>query len=116
MLRQTVKERLSQLDDISELRGEENIDEFVSSLINALTAGIEASTPWSNLSPRSIRGFNQECKDLCTEVQQLRRRWQRTRQDEDYEAYRQACNRKGRLIKKILRDTYRQRVEEASAS
>ena len=99
-----------------ELTGEENIDKLVSTIIRSLDAGIEASTPWSNPSPRSIAGFDQECKDICTEVQQLRRRWQRTRQDDDYEAYRQARNRKGRHIQKILRSTHRQRVEDASAS
>lgn len=58
----------------------------------------------------------QECKDICTEVQQLRRRWQRTRRDDDYEAYRQARNRKGRHIQKVLRNTHRQRVEEAATT
>jgi ribonuclease HI len=99
-----------------ELSDKDSIDIFVSCIISALEAGIEASTPWSNPSPRSIAGFNQECKGLCTEVQQLRRRWQRSRQDEDYEAYRQARNRKGRLTQKMLRNTHRQRVEEASTS
>lgn len=83
---------------------------------NALDAGIEASTPWSNPSPRSILGFDQECKDICTEVQQLRRRWQSTRQDDNYKAYRQARNRKGRHIRKTLRNIHRQRVENASTS
>lgn len=114
-LRQIVKERLPQIE-AAELRGEDSIDNFVSSIVNALYAGINASTPWSNPSPRSIVGFDQECKNICTEVQQLRRRWQRTRQEEDYEAYRQARNRKGRHIQKALRSTHRRRVEEASAS
>ncbi|KAJ6114107.1 hypothetical protein N7512_007552 [Penicillium capsulatum] len=94
----------------------QSIDGFVSTLVQALNAGVEASTPWSNPSPRSIPGFNQECRDLCTEVQQLRRQWQRTRQDDDYEAYRQARNRKGRLVQKTLRNNHRQKVEEASTS
>ncbi|KAF5136457.1 hypothetical protein E5D57_000219 [Metarhizium anisopliae] len=116
VLRQTVKERLPQHFDGMELRSEDDIDALASSIIGALDAGIDASTPWSNPSPRSIAGFNQECKDICTEVQQLRRRWQQTRQDDDYEAYRQARNRKGRYIQKLLRNAHRQRVEEASSS
>lgn len=104
------------MPDASELRDKESIDECVRSIINALQAGIEVSTPWSNPSPRSIPGFDQECKDICREVQQLRRRWQRTRDEEDYEAYRKARNGKGRHIQKTLRSTYRQKVEEASAS
>ena len=53
---------------------------------------------------------------MCREVQQLRRKWQRTRHQDDYEAYRVARNRKGRLIQKALRNTHRQRVEQASAT
>jgi hypothetical protein len=79
--------------DITELKDNESIDKYIHSIINALNAGIDASTPWSNPSPRSIPGFEQECKDICAEVQQLRRRWQRTRLEDDYEAYREACNR-----------------------
>jgi len=116
LLRQTVKDQLRLVPDITELRDNETIDEYVHSIINTLNAGIDASTPWSNPSPRSVPGFDQECKDICTEVQQLRRRWQRTRHEDDYEAYRQARNRKGRHIQKMLRNTHRHRVEEASAS
>ncbi|OKL55294.1 hypothetical protein UA08_09424 [Talaromyces atroroseus] len=116
ILRQVTQNHLSKSNDATELSSIESIDGFVSTLVQALNAGIEASTPWSNPSPRSIPGFNQECRDLCTEVQQLRRRWQRTRQDGDYEAYRQARNRKGRLVQKTLRNNHRQKVEEASAS
>uniref|UniRef100_A0A8H7K2N2 RNase H type-1 domain-containing protein n=1 Tax=Bionectria ochroleuca TaxID=29856 RepID=A0A8H7K2N2_BIOOC len=102
--------------DAPQLTDKESIDAFVSVIIGALNAGIEASTPWSNPSPRSITGFDQECKDICSEVQQLRRRWQRTRQDDDYEAYRQARNKKGRIIQKTLRSTHRHRIAEASNS
>ena len=116
VLRQVVEDQLPGVPNALELRNKESIDECVSSIINALKAGIEASTPWSNPSLRSIPGFNQECKDICREVQQLRRRWQRTRDDEDYEAYRKARNGKGRHIRKTLRSTYRQKVEEVSDS
>ena len=115
VLRQTVKDYLGDYEE-TECCDEESIDESVSSIIHALDAGIAASTPWSNPSSRSISGFDKACKEACTEVQQLRRRWQRTRQEDDYEAYRQARNRKGRYISKALRNTHRQRVEEASGS
>ena len=113
ILRKTVQEQLQRCEPVT-LDNNSSIDEFVAFILYAVTQGIDASTPWSNPNPRSIPGFNQECKDTCTEVQQLRRRWQRTRLDDDYEAYRQARNRKGRLIQKTLRNNHRQRVEEAS--
>lgn len=115
-LRRVVQGRISRIHDIAELRDEESIDDFVSVIVRALDAGIEASTPWSNPSPHSIAGFDKECKSICAEVQGLRRRWQRTRRDDDYEAYRQARNRKGRHIRKTLRNAHRQKVEDASAS
>ena len=114
-LRQIVNDRVPRCDAV-ELKDEESIDENVSQLVKALDEGIEASTPWSNPSHRSIAGFDQECKDICTEVQRLRRRWQRTRQEDDYEAYRQARNRKGRHIQRTLRNNHRQRVEASSSS
>jgi hypothetical protein len=115
LLQQTVKDQIDRIPNTA-LKDGDSIDEYVGSIITALQAGIDASTPWSNPSPRSIPGFDQECKDLCREVQQLRRRWQRTRLDSDHESYREACNRKGRCIRKTLRNNHRQRVEEASAS
>ena len=99
-----------------EFQDKDHIDEYTRSIINTLKAGIDALTPWSNPSPRSISGFSQECKDICREVQQLRRRWQRTRLKDNYETYREARNRKDQYIHKTLRSTHRYRVEEASAS
>ena len=49
-------------------------------------------------------------------MQQLRRRWQHSRSEDDYEAYRVARNNKGRYVKSHLRDTHRLKVEEASKS
>jgi endonuclease/exonuclease/phosphatase family metal-dependent hydrolase len=116
ILLQTVSDRLLQTTSAVELEDETSIDEYTQSIATALNAGIEASTPWSNPSPRSIPAFDQECKDICTEVQRLRRKWQRTRMDDDYEAYREARNRKGRHLQRNLRNTHRQRIEEASTS
>jgi ribonuclease HI len=115
-LQQTVGERLPQLSDALELSDEESIDTYTQSIVAALHAGVEASTPWTNPSPRAIPGFDQECKDICAEVQRLRRTWQRSRLEDDYEEYRKARNNKGRQIQKSLRNNHRQRVAEASAS
>ncbi|PWI64463.1 hypothetical protein PCL_10441 [Purpureocillium lilacinum] len=116
ILRQTVKDRLPVLYDTMVLTDKADIDALVSSIVEALDAGVDASTPWSDPSPRSIPGFDQECKEICAEVQRLRRQWQRTNLDDDYEAYRQARNKKGRHIQKLLRNTHRQRVEDATST
>ncbi len=96
------------------MKSKQGIDKYVQAIISAINEGIEKSTPWSDPSIRSIPGFDQDCKDICSEVQRLRRRWQRTRLDDDYEAYREARNKKGRHLRKSLRNNHRQRVEEAS--
>lgn len=116
LLRQTVQERLIGRPDGVELRSQHCIDEHVRSIIDAIQFGVDASTPWSDPCPCSVPGFDEECKNICHEVQQLRRRWQRTRHEDDYEEYRVARNKKGRHIQKLLRNTHRQRVEAASSS
>jgi hypothetical protein len=68
------KRELPREPNITELRDPDSIDGYVQSIISAIETGIDASTPWSNPSPRSILGFDQDCKDICREVQQLRRR------------------------------------------
>ncbi len=49
-------------------------------------------------------------------ARRLRRRYQRTRNQEDWEAYREARNYKGRLIEKTLREAYRTRVKEVTVT
>jgi hypothetical protein len=49
-------------------------------------------------------------------ARRLRRRYQLTRQEDDWEAYRQARNYKQRLIKKTLRNAHRARIQEAASN
>ena len=85
-------------------------------LFHALTAGVNESTPWKNPSAHTIPGFDEECKKACTETQRLRRNWQCTRSEQDWRAYKKARNAKGRLIKKVLQNTHRQRITEAAST
>ena len=116
MLRRTTKERLARYLSEIEPATEGDADKYVSTLIDALSEAIDASTPWSRPSTHSVPGFDENCKDICTETQRLRRTWQSSRLQEDYEAYKTARNKKGRTIQKALRNTHRRKVEEASAS
>ena len=92
------------------------LDEQVKHLIHALRVGINESTPWKNPSAYSIPGFNEECKKACIETQRLRRNWQGTRSEQDWRAYKKARNAKGRLIKKVLQTSHRQRITEAAST
>lgn len=87
VLHKTVRDRLPNDGEVGEPRSNNDIDSYVASLVEALQAGIDELTPWANPSPRSVQGFDKKCKELCKEVQRLRRTWQRTRHEEDYKAY-----------------------------
>lgn len=49
------------------------------------------------------------------ETRRLRRAWQRSRSDEDWERYRSIRNQKGRLIQKTLKQEHRARIEDTAA-
>ncbi|RMZ90276.1 hypothetical protein DV736_g2490, partial [Chaetothyriales sp. CBS 134916] len=93
----------------------EALDNQTALLTDILTKAIDGSTPWSNPSPRALPGFDKECKDACGETQRLRRRWQFTRSEEDWQAYKTARNAKGRLIKKSLQQNHRSKITEAAS-
>jgi YD repeat-containing protein len=102
------------LPPLTAISSKNELDKRVEGIINAITKAIEASTPKAKPSPRSIHGWTEECKAAQMTARRLRRRFQRTRLEADWEAYRQARNYKGRLIKKTLRDAHRSRVREAA--
>lgn len=92
------------------------LDDQTTHLIDTLTKAVDRSTPWNNPSPRSLPGFDKECKDACAEAQRLRRQWQWTRSEEDWQAYKTVRNAKGRLIKKTLQQTHRSKITEAAST
>jgi hypothetical protein len=95
---------------------EGEIDSRVRDLVVAITRAIEASTPIARPCDRSISGWAQECKEAQRMAQRLRIRYQRTRNQDDWEAYRHARNHNGRLIRKTLRDAHRSRVREPTTT
>ena len=113
ILTNELKKALPRLDPLT---SEAEIDNRTSDLVRAITKAVEASTPMAKPSKKSTLGFTQECKDAQMTARRLRRKYQRTRLQSDWEAYRQARNHKGRLIKKTLRDAYRTRVQEETAT
>ena len=61
-----------------------------------------------------LLGFKDQCKDIQMEARRLKRIYSREHTEESWEAYWQARNKKGRVIKKALQQAHRERVEEAS--
>lgn len=99
-------------------RTPDDADEYTDSLVNSLLQAIEASTPRKRTGPNRSKtpGFTAYCKEVQMETRRLKRINSEEHTEESWEAYRIARNRKGRVIKKALRQAHRKRVEEASKS
>jgi hypothetical protein len=94
----------------------DDIDRRVQEIVGAITAAIEILTSKARPCERSIPEWTQECKDAQMMARRLRRIYQRTQSERDWEAYREARNYKTRIIEKTLRNAHRSRVEEASST
>jgi len=114
-LQNRIKERVAELQQ-ADVSTPDNLDKLTEQFVHTLQDAISASTPWNNPSPRSIPGFDKYCKQACSQTQQLRRKWQLSRLEEDWQEYKKARNQKGRLISKHLQQTHRSRVEEAATT
>ena len=80
----------------------------------ALSQAIEDSVPYARPSKWSVSGFNEKGREAIQRARKLRRVWQRTRDLEDFEAFRLARNQKARILNRSMRDIHRQRVEQAA--
>lgn len=117
----TDKDRLLQvlvqnLPDLSTLATAQDIDNATQAIVAAILTSVKESTPRSRTSPRSVPGWTRECKEAQQLARRWRRRYQRERTPEVWEAYRQARNHKARLIRRTLRDYHRRRVKDATSS
>ena len=90
------------------------MDGLVEQVAEAIQQAISEGVPEAKVSPWSKPGFTEDIKAECQKAIRLRRRWQRTRTQEAYDEYTAARAHKGRVISKGLRDTHRERVEEAA--
>lgn len=92
------------------------LDGYVETIIDALSAAIKAAVPTSTLSPKSRRGWDEQCAAILAETKRLRRHYSERQTEESWEAYREARNRKGRIVKKALQQAHREAVETAAES
>ncbi|GAT19404.1 pol-like protein [Aspergillus luchuensis] len=104
------------LPDLTKLNTEQDIDYATKGIVGAILEAVKESTPKSRVGPRSIPGWTTECKEAQQLARRLRRRYQRERTPEAWEAYRRARNYKARLIRKTLRNYHRRKVKEATSS
>ncbi|KAK7433457.1 reverse transcriptase, partial [Colletotrichum acutatum] len=104
------------LPEIQRPRTKTALDRYVETTIDALSAAIKAAVPTSTLSPKSRRGWDEQCAAILAETKRLRRDHSKRQTEESWEAYRTARNRKGRIIKKALQQAHREAVETAAES
>jgi ribonuclease HI len=94
----------------------QELDKLTKEVVLAITEAIEQAVPMLKNCSRSIAGWTPEIKEAQMQARRLRRQYQTLHTAEAWEAYRQARNEKGRLIKKALRKAHRERVQEATSS
>lgn len=92
------------------------LDAYVTEITTALNAAIEAGVPQCRMTPRSRPGWNEECSVALAETKRLRRIYSRDHTEESWEAYRLSRSKKKKLIGRTLRQSHRERVEQAAES
>ena len=97
-------------------RSTQELHQQVGVLITALTKAIEVSTPILQVSPRSVSGFDEECKKAQMRARRLKKTFQKDPSPELWEKYRQARAFKRRLIDKKKRGAYREYYSKAFKS
>ncbi|KUM55456.1 hypothetical protein ACN42_g11818, partial [Penicillium freii] len=89
------------------------IDDTVNHLIDVVQRGVQESTPWAKPSPHANPSWTKECGEAVKHSRRVFRQYLATHSEEDWETYKLARNRKGRVIKAALRRGFRNFIEEA---
>jgi len=92
------------------------LDTYVQEIVGAIREAIDKAIPYSRPSDRIREGWSEECRAVLAEAKRLKRVHSQRHTGESWEAYRAARNHKARTIKKALRNTHREQVEQAAKS
>ena len=79
------------------------LDIKVHSLINAINIAMTFAIPKVRLSPKSIPGFDEECKMIQIKANKLKRIWKKEKIEGSWEDFRLARAEKERIITKAKR-------------
>jgi hypothetical protein len=89
-----------------------DIDNAVDHLFAIVQQAAQASTPWAKPSLWARQGWTPECTEAIEASRRQYRRYMRTHDDEDWKEYISARNAKGKIIKKVMKQGFRQWVRE----
>jgi len=92
------------------------LDAQVIALITAIRKAIEVSTPYTRICARSKAGFTKECKEASRHAKRLRRSWQSSMDNDDWEDYKMARNQLGRIVKNAMKIQFRKETTEGCES
>lgn len=115
LLIKTLQHNLANIPHLPSRTAKE-LDEKVLSLVKAIDTAIDISIPKARLCPKSIPGFDEECKDHQMRARRLKKRWKKEGTEESWEAFRLARAEKGRIIAKVKKKSYRESRTEACTS
>ena len=88
------------------------IDDAVDHLLEIVQRAAQESTPWARPSTWARQGWTPECTEAIKISRRRYRRYIRTHDDEDWKEYTSARNMKGKVIKKAMKQGFRQWVRD----
>lgn len=74
----------------------EQLDTQVNSLISAINTAMDFAIPKANVSPKSVLGFDEKCKEVQMKARRLKKIWKREETEESWKNFRLARAEKGR--------------------
>jgi hypothetical protein len=88
------------------------IDYAVNHLLDIVQQAAQASTPWAKPSAWARQGWTSECTEAIEASRRHFRQYIRTHSEEDWKEFTSVRNAKGRVIKKALKQGFRQWVRD----
>ncbi len=94
----------------------DKLDIKVHSLMSDLDTAMTLVILQARLSPKSVSGFDVECKEIQMKARRLNKIWKKEKTEESWEDFRLARAQKRRVIAKAKKKEYRKSRKEAFAS
>lgn len=96
------------------LNTREDLDGAVVSLAELIQGAIECAVPIAKPYKAARSFWNSDCTEKIQTTKRLQRRWQATRDDEDWIEYRRAANMKGKTLRRAKNLQFRRETAEAA--
>ena len=105
VLKKTLSEKLAK-DSPSSSRTSNRLNIKVHFRINAIDMAMTLAILKARLSPKSIPGFDEECKKMQMKARRLKNIWKKERTEDSWEDFRISWAKKGKVITKAKKKIY----------